>query len=153
MPDPVQDGALPPGDESSADPEVEVFYGRTLTRIRLFMAVIGTMATIIAAIVFGWRIGIGVLCGCVVGWVNFAWLKQAINTIAEKAAHEGRPSSAKAAVAKSVLRYALIGIAAYVIFLVSQQSFYGFLGGLFVAVAAILCEAAFETFVALRQDH
>lgn len=153
MPDPFQDGAPPPehGDESVPDPEIDLFYDRALIRIRRFMAVIGTAATTIATIVFGWRIGIGVLSGCAVGWVNFVWLKQAINVIAEKAAHERRASSGKLAVAKSVLRYALIGVAAYGIFLVSQQSFYGFLGGLFVAVVAILCEAAFETFVALRQ--
>jgi hypothetical protein len=33
----------------------------------------------------------------------------------------------------------------------SRESLYGFLGGLFLAVAAILCEAVYELFVALRR--
>jgi hypothetical protein len=153
MPDPLENGPLPadPVDAPVADAAVDLFYDRALTRIRGFMAVLGAAATVVTTILFGWKIGVGVFLGCVLAWVNLVWLKQAINTIGEMASHGGRAPSAKAAVAKSVLRYALIGIVAYVIFLVSRQSLYGFLGGLFLAVAAILCEAAYEFFVALRR--
>ena len=48
-----------------------------------------------------------------------------------------------------LLRYALMGIAAYVIFTVSPASLYGLFAGLFLPVAAIACEAAYEVYVAI----
>jgi hypothetical protein len=50
-----------------------------------------------------------------------------------------------------MLRYGFIVIACYVILIGSKSSVYGLLGGLFVTVAAILCEAAYEVAVALRR--
>ena len=44
-----------------------------------------------------------------------------------------------------------IALAAYAILRVSKQSLYGMLAGLFLPVAAITCEAAYELYVALRR--
>ena len=137
-------------EESSAD-SADVFYAGAMGRIRRFMLAIGVAATIGTLVFVGWQVAAGVLIGCGVAWANFVWLKQSVSAVAEKVAQTGRGASGGATVAKFVLRYALIGIAAYVIFLSSRQSLWGFFGGLFVAVAAILCEAAYEAFVALRR--
>ncbi len=50
-----------------------------------------------------------------------------------------------------LLRYVLMGVGAYVILSVSPASLYGFLAGLFLPVAAIACEAAYELYVALAR--
>ena len=51
----------------------------------------------------------------------------------------------------SCLRYVLMGLAAYGILAVSPASLYGLLAGLFLPVAAIACEAAYEAYVALAR--
>jgi ATP synthase I subunit len=115
------------------------------------MLVIGVIATAFVWAMIGWRFGVGVLIGCALAWVNFYWLKQAVSALADRATRSGRPQSSGGVVAKFLLRYALIALAAYAIFRVSKDSLYGLLGGLFLTVAAILCEAACEAYVALRR--
>lgn len=115
------------------------------------MLVIGIGATVAAWVAQGWRYGIGVLLGCAIAWVNFFWLKQAVNALADRVTATGHKQSAGGVVAKFLLRYALIALAAYAIFRVSKDSLYGLLGGLFLTVAAILCEAVYEAYVALRR--
>jgi hypothetical protein len=135
----------------SPDPAADLFYEGALGRIRRLMIAIGAGATVATLIAAGWRVAVGVMIGSVVAWANFVWLKQAVTAMAERVTETGSGKSGGGTVAKFVLRFALIGIAAYVIFLSSRQSLWGFLGGLFTAVAAILCEAAYEALVALRR--
>jgi hypothetical protein len=54
-------------------------------------------------------------------------------------------------VARFVLRYALIGVAAYVIFRSSAVSLAAFFVGLFVAIAAILAEVAYQIYLGFRK--
>ena len=129
----------------------DTFYDSALDRIRRAMVYLGVAAVLVTAVLYGWRVSVGVLLGCTVAWLNFVWLKEAIGTLADKVTQTGRPKSSAGTVAKFLLRYALVGLGGYVIFLSSRESLYGFLGGLFLAVAAILCEAADEVFVGLRR--
>lgn len=135
----------------AVSPIPEQFYDAALARIRRFMLVIGVVATVAALAIYGWRIALGVLLGCAVAWANFHWLKQAISGLADRVTQSERPSSGASTVAKFLLRYALVGIGAYAIFISSRSSLYGFLCGLFLAVGAILCEAAYEAYVGLRR--
>jgi hypothetical protein len=48
-----------------------------------------------------------------------------------------------------LLRYFLMAIIAFVILTVSRKSLYGLFAGLFLPVAAILCEAVYEGYVIL----
>ena len=144
MPDPLQPVDI-------ENPAADAFYAAALDRIRRFMLAIGVLATVAAVPIFGWRIAAGVLLGCAVAWANFVWLKHAIGALADKVTQSGHPKSSAGTVFKFLLRYALVGLGAYVIFLSSRESLYGFLGGLFLAVAAILWEAIYEVFVALRR--
>ena len=137
--------------QTDADPAADAFYSSALDRIRRYMLLIAPLATVAALVGFGWKAAAGVLLGCVVAWLNFVWLKQAIGALADKVTQSGRPRSSGSTVAKFLLRYALVGIGAYGIFLSSRESLYGFLGGLFLAVAAILCEAVYEAYVGLRR--
>jgi hypothetical protein len=133
------------------DAAAEKFYSGALDRIRRFMAAIGVVASVLVSLVFGWKIGIGLAIGCVIAWVNFYWLKQAVNALADRVTSTGRKQSGSGVVARFLLRYALIALAGYAIFTVSRDSLYGLLGGLFLTVAAILCEAVYEVTVSLRR--
>ncbi len=135
----------------AADPLAEKFYSGAMDRIRRFMAAIGVIATVVVWLVFGWKVGIGLGLGCALAWVNFVWLKQAVSALADRVTATGRRQSGTGVVARFLLRYALIALAAYAIFRVSRDSLYGLLGGLFLTVAAILCEAVYEVVIAVRR--
>ena len=132
------------------DPRVEQFLGGATGRIRHAMLVLGVFGTVISGLVWDWKIAAGVLLGCVVSYVNFRWLERALNALAERITAAGSKVSSTGTVFRFLLRYVFIGVGAYVIFRGSAASLYGFLGGLSLTVAAILCEAAFEAYAALR---
>ena len=54
-------------------------------------------------------------------------------------------------VARFLVRYGLVGIAAYVILKSSELAFLGFLWGLCLPVAAMMAEAGVEAYVAFRR--
>jgi hypothetical protein len=143
--DPPEPVVAPP------DPAAEQFYSGAMDRIRRLMAVIGATATVVVWIAIGWKVAIGVALGCAIAWVNFYWLKQAVSALADRVTSTGRRQLGGGVVARFLLRYALIALGAYAIFRVSRDSLYGLLGGLFLTVAAILCEAVYEVVVALRR--
>jgi ATP synthase I chain len=132
------------------DPRVDRFLGSAVGRIRHTMLILGAIATLIAWSIWGWKIAAGVLLGCIVSYVNFHWLERALNSLAERITAAGSKVSSTGTVFRFLLRYVFIGIGAYVIFKGSADGLYGFLGGLSLTVAAILCEAAYEAYAALR---
>jgi hypothetical protein len=129
----------------------ETFYAGALDRIRRITLVLGAVASIAVWMFYGTAIGIGFLVGCVISYVNFHWLKKAINDFADRVTSTGRSDSTGGIVFRFLLRYGFIAAGAYVILSSSKSSVYGLLGGLFVTVAAILCEAAYEVAIALRR--
>jgi ATP synthase I chain len=134
------------------DPKVERLLGGAVGRIRHTMLILGAIAVLIAWPIWGWRIATGVLLGCVVSYVNFRWLERALNSLAERITTASSKVSSTGTVFRFLLRYVFIGIGAYVIFKGSADGLYGFLGGLSLTVAAILCEAAYEAYAALRSE-
>ena len=136
---------------AAPDPAAEQFYSGALDRIRRFMAAIGVVATVVVSVFFGWKAGAGLALGCAIAWVNFYWLKQAVSALADRVTSTGRTQSGSGVVARFLLRYALIALAGYAIFRVSRDSLYGLLGGLFLTVAAILCEAVYEVVISFRR--
>lgn len=128
----------------------ETFYSGAYARIVRFMAALGVLTTLVLGAVVGVRFAAGFAAGCVVAFVNFYWLKQAVEALTERLAGGGE-SSSSGVVARFVLRFGLMALVAYVIFKSSTVSVYGFLAGLFLPVAGICCEAAYEAYVALRR--
>jgi hypothetical protein len=120
------------------------FYSRSLERIQTFMVVLGTAALITACIFFGWRIGLGFALGATIAYLNFHWLKKVVAGLAELTIGSGTPASSRGVVHRFLLRYFLMAIIAFVILTVSRESLYGLFAGLFLPVAAILCEAGYE---------
>jgi hypothetical protein len=79
------------------------------------------------------------------------WLERAINAVANRVTQSEQTTSGKGIVIRFLMRYFFIAIACFVILICFKSSVYGLLGGLFLTVASILCEAAYEVTVALRR--
>jgi hypothetical protein len=132
-----------------SQPASDDFYARSLDRIRTFMLVLGIAALITGCIFFGWRIGMGFALGATIAYLNFHWLKKVVEGLAELTIGSGTPASSRGVVHRFLLRYFLMAIIAFAILTVSRKSLYGLFAGLFLPVAAILCEAAYEAYAAV----
>jgi len=122
---------------------------------------LGLASVLAVGFAVGWAMALGVLAGSLVSCANFIWLKQVVNALADRVTdtiaeagspeYSGRPTPGSGGiVARFLLRYILIGFVSYAILKGSPAVFYGFLGGLFLVVAAIVAEAGYELYVALR---
>ena len=137
---------------SQPQPASDDFYARSLERIQTFMLVLGIAALITACIFFGWRIGLGFALGATIAYLNFHWLKKVVAGLAELTIGSGTPASSRGVVHRFLLRYFLMAIVAFVILTVSRESLYGLFAGLFLPVAAVLCEAGYETYKVLSRQ-
>jgi small-conductance mechanosensitive channel len=137
--------------DPEVDPQAEQFYSGAMTRIVRLMPIIGVLATLAVLARFGWRIAAGFVVGCAVGYLNFVWLKRVVTALADRVTRTGEQEGGRAVVTRFLVRYALIAVAIYGIFRVSKASVSGMLAGLFLPVAAIACEAAYEVYAALRR--
>jgi hypothetical protein len=108
------------------------------------MLVIGVAAFLTGWTYFGWKIGLGLALGCAISYLNFHWLKKVVAGLAELTIQSGAPASSRGIVHRFLLRYFLMALVAFAILTVSRESLYGLFAGLFLPVAAILCEAAYE---------
>jgi ATP synthase I chain len=101
----------------------------------------------------GWAVGFAI--GAALSALSFQWMKTAIDALAEAALStgsnlqpaRGRKRGAGGAVARFMLRYALIGIAGYVIFRSSVVSLVAFFAGLFVTIVAALVEVGYQIYL------
>ena len=123
----------------------EAFYAGALDRIRVSMIVL----TLIFSAAGWWRFGraaaLGFLCGCVIAYLNFHWLKSGVSGLADRVTNSGKSQSGKGIVARFLLRYVLLGAVAYGILTSFPASLRGLFAGLFLPVGAIACEAVYET--------
>jgi len=127
------------------------FYSGAYARIVRFMLALGMVAAIAVLARFGTTVTAGFLLGCAIAFVNFHWLKRVVSALADRATATGERQSTRGVVLRFLLRYFLIALGAYAIFKISQDSLYGLLAGLFLPVGAILMEAVYELYVALRR--
>jgi hypothetical protein len=140
--------------ESALNPlpsAADEFYSGALQRISNFMIGLAVILSAIAWLRFGWRIALAFVCGCALAYLNFHWLKRVVNALAEKMSATEKPKSGRGVVVRFLLRYFLMGLAAYAIFTVSRASVYGLFAGLFLPVAGIACEAAYEVYATLAR--
>jgi len=129
----------------------EHFYSGALDRIRRFMLVLAPLFTAAVWARFGWRPALGFACGCAIAYVNFHWLKRVIAGFADQPTGAAEAKSGTGIVFRFLFRYVLMALGAYVILTVSPASLNGLLAGLFLPVAAIACEAAYEVYVAVTR--
>ena len=141
----------PPAEPSPQQLAAERFYSGALDRIRRFMA--GLAPLLICAIwwKFGLYSAVGFAFGCAIAYINFYWLKRVINGFVDRATGATTTQSGQGIVSRFLLRYVLMAVGAYVILTVSPASLNGLLAGLFLPVAAIACEAAYEVYAAVSR--
>jgi hypothetical protein len=110
------------------------------------MMVLGIAALTTIWAIFGWRLGVGFALGGAIAFLNFYWLQKVVGGIGDLTANAGAPVSSRGIVVRFLLRYVLMAIVAFVILTVSRESLYGLFAGLFLPVAAMLCEAVYEAY-------
>jgi len=115
------------------------------------MLALGVAATIGVLVGFGIIVAAGFALGCAIAFVNFYWLKRVVSALADRATATGERQSSRGVVLRFLLRYFLIALGAYAILKISRDSLYGLLAGLFLPVGAILMEAGYELYSALRR--
>jgi len=130
----------------------ESFYSGALDRIRHSMIALALTLSATAWWKFGRPAALGFLCGCVIAYLNFQWLKSGVAGLADRVTDSGKPQSGKGIVARFLLRYVLLGAAAYGILTRFPASLRGLLAGLFLPVGAIACEAVYELYVGLTRE-
>lgn len=110
---------------------------------------LGLAALITAFAFFRWTIGLGFALGGVIAYANFYWLEKIVDGLGDLAAQQGGAATSRRVIRRFIFRYALMALIAFVILTVSRESLYGLFAGLFLPVAAMLCEAGYEAYAAL----
>jgi ATP synthase I chain len=134
---------------SSAETE-EIFYVRTYRRLVWIMGVLALAGATSIWIRSSGAMTLSFLAGSVISILNFHWLKRTLDAMGQRFQATGGRPSAWGVVPRFLLRYVLIAVAAYVIFKSTPKSLYAFFAGLSLPVGAILIEAVYETYKALR---
>jgi hypothetical protein len=138
--------------EVPENPAATEFYGGAERRIGRIGFTLSTAG--VGAAVAGWgpAVALGFALGAIVGLVNLVWLKRVAAGFTGAVLNDPKRPSTARLVFRYFVRFALITLGALVIFKRSTASGYGFLAGLFVPVAALMCEAAYEAFIAVRRN-
>ncbi len=144
--------------ETSRDAEARAFYNAAPQRILRTTIILGVVVAALALIRYSLAVAIPVGLGALLGALNFAWLARSTGALLGRVAalsRSGEPGvripRGGGAVARFVLRYVLIGVAAYGIFKSSVFSILGFFVGLSLPVAALMLEAVYELGTAYRR--
>ena len=150
-PSPNEPRATVPDAPVAVQGRSDVFFAGAYGRIARIMLVLAVTSAPVLGATLGWRFALGFVAGSVAGAANFYWLKSGVSVLADVVTRTGERSTARI-VAQSLLRYGLLAIIVYVILRGSGQGIYGFFAGLFVPVAAMVCEGAYEAWSALRHE-
>jgi hypothetical protein len=140
-----------PSDPSES--RAESFFSGAVPRMLRFMLILGAVFTLTAWWRFGGVSALGFGAGALIAYFSFRSLNKAVQSLAGRIAASGQAESGFSLVNGFFLRYLLAGIVAYVIFTSSPRAFRGFLFGLCTPVAAMLMEAGFEAYAALRRGY
>jgi hypothetical protein len=146
-------GIEPPSRERDAEvvAAADIFYSRAVERITQSIVVLGVFGFPLVWIRYGVMSAGGFLLGAAISYLNFHWLTRAVSGLADRIAEPHSHEKGTGIIIRFLLRYLLIGLAAYVTFIGWSEAFYGLLIGLCLPVAGMMGEAAFETYVALRR--
>ena len=135
-----------------ASPQFDSFYARAIPRMLRTMLVVGVLLVAPVYWHYGWVGPIGVAAGAAVSYINFRTLIRGVEALGDRIVNQESKERGWAVVARFLVRYGLVGIAAYAIFKGSALAFRGFLWGLSLPVAAMMVEAGVEAWVAFRRD-
>src|SRR5580765_943290 len=139
----------PPNPEAS--PQFDSFYSRAIPRMLRTMLVVGVLLLGPVFRFYGGAGAIGVAAGSAVSYINFRALIRGVEALGDRIVNRHSKERGWAIVLRFLVRYGLVGIAAYAIFKSSAMAFRGFLWGLCLPVVAMMVEAGVEAYAAFRQ--
>jgi hypothetical protein len=141
----------PDANSDTQSASADTFYAGAIDRIRRSMVGLAVVVSSAAWWRFGGPAALGFFCGCVIAYLNFHWLKSGVSGLADRVTNSGKAQSGKGIIARFLLRYVLLGAAAYGILTSFPASLRGLFAGLFLPVGAIACEAAYELYVVVSR--
>ena len=144
---------MDPDAAQSANPAAEQFYSGAIRRILRILAVFAVALIAPVWLAFGMASALGFAAGAAASWLNFHSLARGVEGLADRIVNAQSREHGSVVVGRFLLRYLLVGIVAYAIFKGSFYAFRGFLAGICLPVAAILSEAAYEAYAALRRGY
>jgi hypothetical protein len=124
-------------------------YALTERRIARLTLVLGGIASAGGCFLFSIRVGAGVMIGALLAWVNFRWLKSALDAVARAATAQVEPSKTRVPLASLfglIGRYFLIAVSVYVIFVFFRIPVLSMLVGLCALGAATIGASLYEVF-------
>ena len=131
--------------------QLDSFYGRAIPRMLRTMLVVGVLLLAPVFWLYGWAGAVGVAAGSAISYINFRTLISGVEALGDRIVNRQSKERGWAIVLRYLVRYGLVGIAAYAIFKSSALAFRGFLWGLCLPVAAMMVEAGVEAYAAFRQ--
>jgi hypothetical protein len=126
-------------------------YERIMPRVLRNLVVASVLLIGPAYWFYRWAGAIGFAFGAAVSYVNFRSLKRGVEGLADRVVNQNSREKGGWILARFLVRYGLVGAAAYAIFIGSSLAFRGFLWGLCVPVAALMAEAVWEGYAAFRR--
>ena len=126
-------------------------YERIIPRVLRNMLVASVLLLGPAWWFYRWAGAIGFAFGAAVSYANFRSLKLGVEGLADRVVNRNSREKGGRIILRFLVRYGLVGAAAYAIFKSSSLAFRGFLWGLCVPVAALMAEAVWEGYVAFRR--
>jgi len=126
-------------------------HERIVPRVLRNMLVVSAVLLGPAFWFYGWAGSIGFAFGAAVSYVNFRSLTRGVEGLADRIVNRNSREKGRWIILRFVVRYGLVGAAAYAIFKGSSLAFRGFLWGLCVPVAALMAEAVWEGYAAFRR--
>jgi hypothetical protein len=142
---PAGSGHTPSADES--------FFAAAYDRIVHLLYVLLPALVLFLWIAFDHHFALGFLAGGLIAILNFVSLKKLVIAFADRVIASEGAQRGSGLLLRFVLRYGLIAAAAYAIFKSSAMSAYGLLAGLAIPAVAIMVEAAYELYGALRRGY
>jgi|SRR5579862_976271 len=137
--------------KSDSSPISDGFYAGAVHRIRNSMIALTLLFSVASWWKFGRGVALGFLLGCVIAYLNFHWLKTGVSGLADRVTNTGKGQSGTGIIARFLLRYVLLGAAAYAILTSFPASLRSLFAGLFLPVGAIACEAVYELYGAIAR--
>jgi ATP synthase I chain len=127
-------------------------FERIIPRVLRNILVVSVLLVGPAFWFYRWAGSIGFAFGAVVSYVNFKALTRGVEGLADRIVNRNSREKGGWIVLRFVVRYGLVGAAAYAIFKSSPLAFRGFLWGLCVPVAALMAEAVWQGYTSFRRE-
>jgi dipeptide/tripeptide permease len=137
--------------EPFSESEEDAFSADVFRRIVRTMVILAVAVTPLLWLKYHRALALGFAAGCAIALINFYWLKRMVAALVDAVARQGKKRSAAGVVFTFITRYILIAVVAYVIVKGSEASVYGLFVGLSLPVGAILIEAVYVTYGAVRR--